>query len=746
MSQMYVDKEFMLAPSSIQDGLTGDYGSERRFPFVFAMPMQFYSQADVIAYLKGFTKQPTESEDGLNDKVWNNWQAIYKNKTEDPGFIKSSKTYTDAQYGDALTPNRAATQSNISDKEAEALGIDPLFTRPNQSTTEIGGNDAINCYWQFGWDDDLVPPMLSGNKYIVDPSTGGLGRVYSEMINSNQQLLSISIGVPRYTRLLRFYSNLFSKKLNDLNTNGDNFPAELGRLVGTGLAVAASMVVAPWRFFMDMVNFVSDDAITKYVDFHETMLLYYRYVNAILIELAVGMGLMPKFFNEGILSKTPGTGDNMATQGTITNLEWTKIIPTMDPAESVNSAIFPIFKGGFDIYKILAIRDSRERAATSDPRIFGPTADAEMKRMRIEKETVKDGEVERTIYRLKRKHDQPVDGSVAEEEPGFNFVDLWDAYRARQKASWQGADKFISFKLEKSTDSSESISNQTGESTIQSTINNMSDSARSGREWVGGSAFSSVKREVENVPLIGGIVGSGMDALKGLVDGLLTILPSAVGAVQVLSGDARVDIPEVWQASSFSKSHNFNITLRAPYGDPYTVFQSVYIPLVMLIAMALPRASGENSYQQPFVVRAYSKGMFAIPYGIIDSMTIRRGASEFGWSRGRLPTVVEVSFSIRDLSPSMIMPMDLGASVFEPWNLISNLFASNSNLQEYIQTLSGMGLTERLLMSNNIKRRLTVTYQQLKSKFTPEYLGFMAADSTLGRVIGAVSPYSSLPN
>ena len=43
----------------------------------------------------------------------------------------------------------------------------------------------------------------------------------------------------------------------------------------------------------------------------------------------------------------------------------------------------------------------------------------------------------------------------------------------------------------------------------------------------------------------------------------------------------------------------------------------------------------------------------------------------------------------------MIMAMDMGATLLEPWNMITNIFAENTNFQEYIMTLSGMGLTER---------------------------------------------------
>ena len=90
--------------------------------------------------------------------------------------------------------------------------------------------------------------------------------------------------------------------------------------------------------------------------------------------------------------------------------------------------------------------------------------------------------------------------------------------------------------------------------------------------------------------------------------------------------------------------------------------------------------------------------------------------------------------------------MDMGATILEPWNMITNIFAENTNFQEYIMTLSGMGLSERLLLSNHLKRRFTVMMKQIRSKFTIEHAGTTFGNMEFGRIIGAISPYSSLPN
>lgn len=723
---------------------------ESRFPFVFSMPIQFYTQYDAIEYLSNLSKFSNES--GNTDAKEN-----FKGGTEDDAVDKSIFVYRatrdsyDATLRDALTSapppdpiklentttynidgtiNTTTSTNDLAAARAANIGLDPIFTRPNQSTTELGGNDAINCYWQFSWDDDLVPPMLSGHNFQIAPSTGGLGRVYSEMYDNNQQLLHISVGIPKYTNLVRFYTKLFSSELAQINYRGDGFCNKLGKLIGNGLAIPFEIVAFPFRFAMRLINYVTNDRITRYVEFEESMLLYYRYVNSALIELAINMGLMPKIIGKD--------NDQISTNGSQSNIGFRdlleEIIPSVTTKEAEESAMFPIFKGGFDLYKILSIRDARERPNSAKPEIYGPNTNDEME----------------GTTRINPDTDQE---EVVHSSKWFpEMTDRWKAFISRSVASWQGADKFISFKLEKSTDSGESLSNSTGESPVSQFFNNNSSMARSGRQFLGGGNPIKIAEDLlTSIPLLGDIAKGGIDFTKGLYQSAIGgKLDAATGPFAVLGGEASVDIPEVWQSSSFSKSHNFNVTLRSPYGDPYSIFTNVYIPLIMLLCMALPRAVGFSSYIQPFVLRAYSKGMFAIPYGIIDSMSIKRGASEFGWSKQRLPTVVEVSFTIKDLSPYMVMGMDIGATpisaVTDPLKTLDKLFRENTNFQEYLMTISGMGLVERLLLTNNIKRRLTAVFKEIKSLANPNYLGHFVGNSRIGKIIGAFSPYTRFPD
>jgi hypothetical protein len=292
------------------------------------------------------------------------------------------------------------------------------------------------------------------------------------------------------------------------------------------------------------------------------------------------------------------------------------------------------------------------------------------------------------------------------------------------------AQLYVGFRLEKSTDSSESASNTTKQSEVAQLINSRVQAGKDLTFNLAGLGETGV----------GEVIKGAADAFTSLMSGLASTV-SLNGAVEMLKGSGFIDVPEIWESSSFSKSYSFDFQLRTPYGDPISIFYSLYIPLAMLIAGAFPRSVGQNTYTSPFVVRAFCKGMFAIPMGIIDSITIKRGGSEYGWNTGMLPTQIDVSLSIKDLSP--IMHIALADGGVDNWK---NILGNNSSFQEYMMTLAGMNVAERSLKLRQIKNRAAILGKILaNNKLNPMMIGFALGNTTLGRGIATLTPVSKLP-
>jgi hypothetical protein len=257
-------------------------------------------------------------------------------------------------------------------------------------------------------------------------------------------------------------------------------------------------------------------------------------------------------------------------------------------------------------------------------------------------------------------------------------------------------------------------------------------------------AAAQAKHSVMNGEIIGGPIGTVLEGvasfIKGMVEGAGDAL-NLQGVGATILGAGEIDIPEIWQGSSFSKNYTFSMQLRSPYGDPVSIMQSIYVPLALILAGAVPRAIGPNAYTSPMLCRAYSKGMLGIPLGMIDSVQIKRGSDQHGWNFQRLPTSIDLSFTIKDLSPAMYMGMDDGQGLFE------TVAGENSSFQEYLQTLGALGLNERIRWQYKIRRKGEILLKiAWHNKLSPEAMGMnMAANSFTGRVLSAIYPRTGLP-
>ncbi len=537
--------------------------------------------------------------------------------------------------------------------------------------SSLGGNDAINCFYQFNENDDIIPRAnrINGQEKV------GMGRVYSETYDDQQQILHMSFGVADFSSIKKFYEAMIDQDLSQLMNSGKysvvkTVATTASRVVVT--VIALPFVAAKWG--CDFLSSPGMNSPSKYYDFKPTMAIYYKLVNVILAHLAVNMNLniSDVMAKEGI--KSDGTPDLFKKHGSDILTILSKKLRYEDNAKQV-----------------ISTEEFWKQAQAAD-----------------EKSSAED---------------------LAGKEGGDGKIE-------RFKEGWKiGQDEgllFVGFRLDKGTDSSESASNTTKESSLSQTINSTVQANKAKLFNVAG---------LRNAGAAGAALGAAADAITGVIGGSMEAF-GMKGGLELLKGSGLIDIPEVWENSTFSKTYNFNFQLRTPMADKLSIFYSLYTPLAMLLAGAFPRSVGPNAYTTPFIVRCYCKGMFAIPMGIIDNITITRGAAEYGWSRDRLPTQIDISFGIKDLSPVMHMPLADGS--ITKW---ANIFGQNNSFQEYLSTLGGLGLQDRVLTSRLLKRRVsTLAKITMENKLNPMMMGFSLSNSHMGRALSAFYPHSRLPS
>ena len=578
-------------------------------------------------------------------------------------------------FGEDLLSNAAVeeTLANLSPQVLEqSLDLSLI------GTTEVGGSDALNSYWSFNENDDIVYPT-----YAADPRTCkiGFGRVYAETYQRNQVILWMTFGVPKYAGIWDFYNDAINPELAKAMHSGTSPTASiLGRIAGSVLIFSFNVATLPLYVLNQIGKVFNTYKITKYYELNITMPLYFRAVNNILGSIATNMGLQ----QAGGVSKD-GVKTESVKDYDINNL------PSM-------------LKEGLDIYRIMAKRSTYMTNAKNN---------SQNKKSSDE------------LYEIMSRHDKddnPIEGIEA-EAPGFGNMFGWFLDKASDAftAHATGSTHYIGFRVEKSVDASESFSNSTGQSQLQSNLNSMVSAANEAKftTMEGTLGQSGVTGFISDVgKALGNFVSGFADAIK--VEGLF-------GAI---TGAGYFDIPEIYKDSSFSSSYSFSTKLVSHYADRVSIFQNCYIPLACLLAAALPRQVGKNSYIQPFLLRAYCRGRFAVSLGIIDSISVRRGSDEFGWTSEGLPTQIDVSWTIKDLSPIIFMGLGGGLGDGILPNL-SEILESNNNFQEYLSTLSGLGLQERVIAIEQIKRKFKTW---LYTSWTTRLLNPYFWGSTVGNI------------
>ena len=225
--------------------------------------------------------------------------------------------------------------------------------------------------------------------------------------------------------------------------------------------------------------------------------------------------------------------------------------------------------------------------------------------------------------------------------------------------------------------------------------------------------FNSTAAEQED----SGSVRSAFSAIAG--NGGLKRLFGAIGeGIDVVLGGNNMHLPEMYDHSETgdNKKYSMTITLMSPYADPESVFLYQLRPLAKLLAIALPKQAGPNSYTSPFMIQAFSKGEFNCQLGIVDSLTISRsGDDKNSRSVYGIPTELKITLTIEDLYTETVL-----TNMFYGYNAslrsaLSGGYArmvNNIGLSDYLASFCGYNLN-----TSEIERKFNMLIAALKRNF-----------------------------
>lgn len=311
-------------------------------------------------------------------------------------------------------------------------------------------------------------------------------------------------------------------------------------------------------------------------------------------------------------------------------------------------------------------------------------------------------------------------------------MELNDAFK-----TFFSAKENLVFYLDGMTSVSESYSNSTTESSLASQINGYADTANEIKFLFGdkGSALGSIIDSASEIT--SSITSSLSGTLSNLGGGIIGSLADK-GVSTVLNG-GKIVFPEIWSDSEAEKSYSIDIKLRSPDHDSLSIFLNILKPYCRLLCLVLPRMmeGNPNGYRSPFMVKAYSKGLFNIDYGMITGMSVTKGA-ECCWNDDGLPTQIDISLDIKDLYSKLYMSH--GGEGSNWWeNFKKTSIVGNTAYMDFLGNMAGLNIAQ-MDMGRRIKMYYYLTQTNISQ--TPSKI-FTRFDQSVSRLMGRLYDISS---
>lgn len=276
------------------------------------------------------------------------------------------------------------------------------------------------------------------------------------------------------------------------------------------------------------------------------------------------------------------------------------------------------------------------------------------------------------------------------------------------KLKYTGA---IAFYVNSDSQVSESINTSTGQSQLAEKVNGISDLARE-IQFVLGTNGRIADVAASMGKKSGGALETALSGLSSAFTGSGSLLNSIGESIGTIIAGGKMIFPEIWQDTQFSRSYSINIKLVSPDNDDLSIYHNILVPLMHLLALALPRGTSSNSYMSPFLIRAAYKSFLNIDMGIVTGLSINRGA-EGCWNRHGIPTSVDVTLDIKDLYPVMNLARYPSYKAMLPFTDDGYDILKNDALLAYLANLCGLNVA-----NSDVSRALSFKAMMAKKGVT----------------------------
>ena len=346
------------------------------------------------------------------------------------------------------------------------------------------------------------------------------------------------------------------------------------------------------------------------------------------------------------------------------------------------------------------------------------------------------GEI-KTENTSKANEDPKPSGNIFTFGKVFNSAQNWLENAAKvTDAVQKDGGLFLGLRVNSTRSLSDSFSNSTGPIQTGEMIKSVAGTARNVNFMLSGGNI---------IPGMSDLLGAAKNVALGVLDGVSYGMSSVVASA--LEG-AYVDIPDKWEDSKCNLNNvSYSVRLVAPYGNPISQLQNIYIPLACLLAGILPLGTGRSSHTSPYICSVFSKGVQNIELGIMTELSIERGTSNLPFSKWKQPLAIDVNFTITDLSGIITTPINRSViSAFLQGGLgeVMGQLTTESKLDDYIGTLCARDLSNSRFVMPQFKRRLKKALMRGSQVLNPNAFAMMIGEATnmIAGALGAADGYT----
>ena len=554
----------------------------------------------------------------------------------------------------------------------------------------MGECPVVNPPWQFNELDDV----RSNTTYPH------IGRVYLTYIYSNFPILTFQPGREKMNaNLLTFFTKGLGtdhKVLNEYIRSG----GKKGILKGIGMALTSikNTTLGAIEGVLGFMGINFADA-SKFITFRPAMKLYREMANNLLREFAANLGLLD------LTAENYDSGFNFDLNKD--DNEVFNEIKDEEYAKDIENSFIGEKKDGIDKDLQSIVASAKEITSSEQQEEYDEFGTIK-KVATVVGNAIKDGaSAVSSTYR----------GSIRR----LDILDILPhiAFTSNQgKISQFFGDienrSYIPFLCQSNISISETFSNSTKEHPIMGSINSLSEQS-SDAKGIGGA--QEIINQAQNI--MGGadfMTKMSEMANKAFKRGAGELVSNVSEMGAIMNGDGKLLVPEIWASSSYSRSYSVDFKFWSPTGDIVSIFENVYIPYLLLMVLAMPLQTGYHSYVSPFAVKVFSKGLFSVDFGMIESLTITRGDGANDRTRTNFPRSIKVSVSVKDLSPTLML--SLGGGAFWKYK------RANSGLTEYIATMCNLSIADRLDMGRKFDTYWALQTANLRDTFSLNNIGY----------------------